>query len=151
MTTPIDHTPPDEQYEYAGFGIRVLANIIDTTLFLVVFFMIAFAISLLTGRPMFNIEQGGYGLYDFSNILSIVITIVMWVKFGATPAKMLLNLKVLDEKTGAKLTWGQAIIRYIGYILAILVLGIGLIWVAFDPKRQGWHDKMAKTVVVKVL
>ncbi|MFW2124742.1 RDD family protein, partial [Acinetobacter ursingii] len=46
---------------------------------------------------------------------------------------------------------GQGIIRYIGYIPATLVLFIGLIWVAFDSKKQGWHDKMAKTVVVREL
>ncbi len=45
----------------------------------------------------------------------------------------------------------QSIIRYIGYIPSILVFCIGLFWVAFDPKKQGWHDKMAKTVVVREL
>ena len=61
------------------------------------------------------------------------------------------SLKVLDERTGENVTVGQGIIRYIGYFPAILVLFIGLIWVAFDPKKQGWHDKMAKTVVVREL
>ncbi|MCF4372590.1 RDD family protein, partial [Acinetobacter baumannii] len=57
----------------------------------------------------------------------------------------------LNEKTGNKLTFIQSLIRYIGYIPSILVFCIGLIWVAFDAKKQGWHDKMAKTVVVREL
>jgi len=55
------------------------------------------------------------------------------------------------KKTGNKLTVMQSIIRYIGYIPSILVFGIGLFWVAFDAKKQGWHDKMAKSVVVREL
>jgi uncharacterized RDD family membrane protein YckC len=79
------------------------------------------------------------------------IFVFCWVKFAGTPGKRLLRLKVLDERTGENITVGQGIIRYIGYFPAILVLFIGLIWVAFDSKKQGWHDKMAKTVVVREL
>ena len=59
--------------------------------------------------------------------------------------------KILEqqEPTGAGLTWGQSVGRYLGYFLATLPLGLGLIWVAFDKKKQGWHDKLAHTVVVK--
>jgi uncharacterized RDD family membrane protein YckC len=71
--------------------------------------------------------------------------------FAGTPGKRLMRLKVLDGKTGNKLTVMQSIIRYIGYIPSILVFGIGLFWVAFDAKKQGWHDKMAKSVVVREL
>lgn len=68
---------------------------------------------------------------------------------GATPGKMLLGLKVLDAKTGNLLTIGQALLRYAGYILSSLIFCLGYIWVGFDKKKQGWHDKMAKTVVVR--
>ena len=84
-------------------------------------------------------------------ILFAVFFVFCWVKFAGTPGKRLLRLKVLDERTGENITVGQGIIRYIGYFPAILVLFIGLIWVAFDSKKQGWHDKMAKTVVVREL
>lgn len=62
---------------------------------------------------------------------------------------MLLGLKVLDAKTGNLLTLGQALLRYVGYILSSLIFCLGYIWVGFDKKKQGWHDKMAKTVVVR--
>ncbi|MEL1747592.1 RDD family protein, partial [Acinetobacter baumannii] len=78
-------------------------------------------------------------------------SILCWLYFAGTPGKRLMRLKVLDEKTGNKLTVMQSIIRYIGYIPSILVFGIGLFWVAFDAKKQGWHDKMAKSVVVREL
>lgn len=72
-----------------------------------------------------------------------------WVKFAGTPGKRLLKLKVLDEATGNQLTLGQAILRYIGYIPSAIVFGLGYLWVIWDGKKQGWHDKIAKTVVVK--
>ncbi len=78
------------------------------------------------------------------------ILFLCWIYFGDT-RKTSNAFKVLDEKTGNKLTFIQSLIRYIGYIPSILVFCIGLIWVAFDAKKQGWHDKMAKTVVVREL
>ena len=77
--------------------------------------------------------------------------IVCWVKFAGTPGKRLLRLKVLDEKSGENLTVGQAILRYIGYFPSTLVFFLGFIWIAFDSKKQGWHDKIAKSVVVREL
>lgn len=84
-------------------------------------------------------------------IFPFFYTILFWLYLGGTPGKRLMRLKVLDEKTGNKLTLGQSIIRYIGYIPSTLVLLLGFIWIAFDAKKQGWHDKMAKSVVVREL
>jgi uncharacterized RDD family membrane protein YckC len=87
----------------------------------------------------------------FMQIITAVFYIFCWVKFAGTPGKRLLRLKILDEITGENITAGQGIIRYIGSIISALVLLIGIIWVAFDAKKQGWHDKMARTVVVREL
>ena len=51
--------------------------------------------------------------------------------------------------TGAELTLVDAFIRYVGFILSCIVIFIGVIWVAFDANKQGWHDKIAGTYVVK--
>ncbi|NJN80896.1 MAG: RDD family protein [Caldilineaceae bacterium] len=47
-------------------------------------------------------------------------------------------------------TWGEAIVRYFGYLLSGAALSLGFIWISLDSKRQGWHDKMANTYVVSV-
>jgi uncharacterized RDD family membrane protein YckC len=62
---------------------------------------------------------------------------------------MLLSLRVVDAKTGNNLTVGQSIARYAGYIIAGIPFCLGYIWAAFDSKKQGWHDKIAGTVVVR--
>jgi uncharacterized RDD family membrane protein YckC len=45
----------------------------------------------------------------------------------------------------------QGLLRYVGLIISFLVIFIGVIWVAFDPNKQGWHDKIAGTYVVKTV
>jgi uncharacterized RDD family membrane protein YckC len=62
---------------------------------------------------------------------------------------MLLSLRVVDAKTGGSLSVGQSIARYLGYFVSVIPFCLGLIWVAFDSKKQGWHDKIAGTVVVR--
>lgn len=134
------------KYEYAGFWIRLGASIIDNII------MVALVpIGMLMGwNSMYSSEMTSTADWLWQ-ILMAAFCVFCWVKFAGTPGKRLLRLKVLDERTGENVTVGQGVIRYIGYFPAILVLFIGLIWVAFDPKKQGWHDKMAKTVVVREL
>lgn len=144
--TPTDSD--DVEYEYAGFWLRVLASVMDSLLLGLVGLPIMFGLSMV-------------GLYDFDaswntfdtiwQAITIVFVIFMWVKYAGTPCKRLLKLKVLDADTGEPLTVGRAILRYIGYIPSALVLCLGFIWVGFDKKKQGWHDKMANSVVVKEL
>jgi uncharacterized RDD family membrane protein YckC len=62
---------------------------------------------------------------------------------------MVVSAKIVDAKTGGKPTTQQLVVRYLGYFVSTIPLGLGLLWVAFDPRKQGWHDKMAGTVVVR--
>ena len=82
-------------------------------------------------------------------LLPFAGVVLFWLKRQATPGKMVVAARVVDAETGKTLTVGQAVGRYLGYIVATLPFGLGLLWVAFDRKKQGWHDKMAGTVVVR--
>mgnify|MGYP001176811683 CR=1 FL=1 len=68
---------------------------------------------------------------------------------GRTPGKMILGLKVIGED-GTPLTFGAAFLRSVGYLISSVVLNLGFLWVAFDKKKQGWHDKIAGTTIVRV-
>jgi uncharacterized RDD family membrane protein YckC len=70
------------------------------------------------------------------------------VKFLGTPGKLLLNCHVVDATTGASLRAGQAVLRYFAYIISTLPLCLGFLWIAWDKRKQGFHDKIAKSVVV---
>ena len=79
----------------------------------------------------------------------MVAGIWFWVKMQGTPGKLLLSVRVVDAKTGRNLSVGQSFARYLGYFVSAIPLGLGLLWVGFDSKKQGWHDKIAGTVVVR--
>ena len=61
----------------------------------------------------------------------------------------LLGLQVVRDVDGGRITWGKALLRYAGIVISTVVLFIGLIWVAFDSRKRGWHDLMAGTVVIR--
>lgn len=142
------------KYEYAGFWVRVGATIIDGLILYLAIIPTAWIFyggdfDLIFATGLSNQPQNIIFDLVMNYVFPFIYTVVFWRIFAATPGKILMRLKVLDEKTGHKLTWGQCIIRYLAYIPAALVFMLGLLWVAFDAKKQGWHDKLAKTVVVR--
>jgi uncharacterized RDD family membrane protein YckC len=89
------------------------------------------------------------GLADvvISDILPAVMIVALCVRFSRTPGKKVISAIIVDSSTGEKPTPRQFIIRYLGSIISSYLL-LGVIWVAFDRRKQSWHDKMAGTVVV---
>ena len=139
-----------ENVEYAGFWIRLGAYIIDSILMALIIYPLLYAIYGLAGADYSSaFNSNGFIPMLLIWVLPIVTVIWFWVKKQATPGKMLFSLRVLDAKTGNSSTIGQSVARYLGYMIAGIPLGLGYIWVAFDSKKQGWHDKIAGTVVVR--
>ena len=62
---------------------------------------------------------------------------------------MVFKLSIVDAKTGQKASNRQLIGRYLAYCISIIPLGLGLIWVGIDQRKQGWHDKLSGTLVIK--
>lgn len=139
-------TEPD--LEYVGFWPRVGAAIIDTILLLSITSPVLTAIY---GWAYWSDERLIRGPADFlvSWVLPAVAVVAFWVMRQATPGKMAISARVVDAETGQALTTGQAIGRYLGYFVAMLPLFAGIVWVAFDARKQGWHDKLAGTVVIR--
>ena len=138
------------QYEYAGFWIRLVAAIIDSILFGVIMIPIILLFAPDDYYSMMNARS--YSSFDvIMQVFFAAIYIACWIKFAGTPGKRLLNLKILDAETGKNIDAVQGVLRYVGYFVSTIVIFLGFIWIVFDPKKQGWHDKMAKTVVVREL
>jgi uncharacterized RDD family membrane protein YckC len=140
----------DNDFEYVGFWPRVGASIIDTIIILLITSPLLVAIygwSYFTdeGKPLI----AGPADFLISWVLPAVAVILFWLYRQATPGKMAISARVVDARTGGTLSVGQSIGRYLAYFVAILPLFLGIIWVAFDPRKQGWHDKLAGTVVVR--
>ncbi len=136
-----------------GFGRRLIAIAIDA---LIVFFFSA----ILTGVfSLLSVIVVSYRPYDepvlFTTLFSIcgvLVSLIYFVRFwvkseGQTMGKGMMGIQVIS-KDGTELTWGKGLLRYVGYIISGLAFSIGFMWVAFDRKRQGWHDKIAGTYVI---
>lgn len=125
---------------YAGFWRRVGAAFIDSFLFSILFGAV-FGSSFINA-PIFTLE----GI--IRAVITLLITVGLWVNFLGTPGKLLLGCQVVDADTYEVMTIRQATIRFISYLASMLPLMMGFIWVARDPRKQGFHDKIANTVVL---
>lgn len=136
------------ELEYVGFWARVGACLIDTILLGIIIWPI---LTAFYGDSYWSGEEFVKGPMDFllSWILPMVAVIVFWVAKQATPGKMAISAKIVDAKTGEAPSTGQFIGRYLAYFLSGLPLCLGVFWVGFDGRKQGWHDKLAGTVVVR--
>ena len=141
---------PQGNMNYAGFWIRFAATMIDTVLVMAVTFPLLWWIY---GSRYFDGSMGGLfaGPADFliSWVLPSLAVILFWRHRQATPGKMLLSLRVVDADSGGPLSLGQGVGRYFAYFVSTIPLGLGFFWVAFDKRKQGWHDKLAHTVVIR--
>lgn len=136
------------EQEYAGFWIRTGAAIIDIILMLIIILPVLTAIY---GKDYWVSESFIQGYWDvfFNYLLPAIVVILFWGYKSATPGKMITKLSIVDAKTGGKPSTGQFIGRYLGYFVSITPLFLGIIWIGIDKRKQGWHDKLAGTVVVR--
>lgn len=134
--------------QYAGFWIRVGATLIDTVL---VMLIIVPLLTMTYGVDYWAFGSGGSGLVDIlvNYVLPACAIVLFWIYRSATPGKMALRLTIVDADSGGKPSVRQLLIRYVGYYISTFPLLLGLIWVGFDRRKQGWHDKLANTVVIK--
>ena len=134
-------------YEYSGFWIRLGASLIDIIILIAITFPM---LHMIYGETLYYSEDFILGGADFiiSYVMPFVATILFWMYKSATPGKMVVKAIIVDAKTGNAPTIKQSIIRYFGYIVSMIPLCLGFIWVCWDSKKQGWHDKMAGTVVI---
>jgi len=107
------------------------------------------AINLIVGAVLNPSTTGRTGI---QTLLGIIYFSYFWSSNspwpGQTVGDKLLSLRVI-RTDGSDLSIVQAFIRYVGLFISFIVIFIGVIWVAFDPNKQGWHDKIAGTYVVK--
>lgn len=138
----------ENQLEYAGFWLRTAASIIDTILIMIITYPI---LVFIYGWAYLDSDKVIAGPADFllTVVFPAIAVIWFWSARQATPGKMAISARIVDAKTGGKPSTGQLIGRYFGYLVSIFPFFLGILWVAFDRKKQGWHDKLAGTVVIR--
>lgn len=134
-----------------GFGPRLLSTLIDGSMVAFLGFVLALVVSFIA-IFIFKTDWQNTSRLEIWVMVSVALFSIFyyvgsWTGGGQTLGKTIVGLKV-TASDGSHLTTGKALLRYFGYIINAIPLSIGFLWAAFDPKRQGWHDKIAGTVVV---
>lgn len=136
------------ELEYVGFWLRFWAFIIDSILAAVILV------------PILRIYRGDAGWLDIYAdtgpidvfvqwVLPALAVLIFWVTRQATPGKMAIGATIVDAESGQRPTTAQYLGRYLAYYVSTIPLFLGFLWIAIDPRKQGWHDKLAGTVVVR--
>ena len=138
-----DTTVGGAAYELAGIFARLAAAVIDGFLLLVAL-AIVMALLLSAGDSM------PLQVYQFvSFALPVGYYWYFWTRrAGQTPGKFALGIRVI-KADGTPISDTDAVIRAIGYQVSGLLCGLGFIWAIFDKRNQTWHDKLARTYVVR--
>jgi len=155
MESPMEHSP------YAGFWSRAAARVIDLLIIIAVFNLIYLADRLGADAGLWSgmgLDEGNAAGERFSMIN--VFRMLFYLSFpvfyyvylhgtcGQTFGKMAMKIKVVNED-GTPLDYRKAFLRWLGYFLCDLTFYIGYVWAAFDHRKQGLHDKVCKTLVVR--
>jgi uncharacterized RDD family membrane protein YckC len=156
--------PSSGQYTYAGFWIRLVARLLDSLIvglpLAALFGLIAVAAGVFASSSS-NSNQGTQnaagavfgGVFVLFYLVALVIGIGYWVYFwgtsGQTFGMRALRLRVVDATTGGPIGIPRALVRWLMTIVNSWACYLGWIWVAFDARKQGWHDKVANSVVLQ--
>ena len=90
-----------------------------------------------------------FGIEYFAQTAVLLIVIaICWRLWDATPGKMLCKIEVVDADTELPMSDKQILLRCFGYIVACAPLFLGILWIGLDKRKQGWHDKIANSVVI---
>jgi len=166
----------DARYEYAGFQQRMAASLLDLLGFIFLLLMIMEPFQTVGDQQLLMqrtlaMRQEAQTIESFSDAWNstlirerlyetltrdfiqisayYAIILACWVRFHTTPGKLLLGVKVVDAQTGETPTNPQWVRRIIGYFIETLPIFLGFITILFSRKKQGFHDKLAGTVVLK--
>jgi uncharacterized RDD family membrane protein YckC len=134
--------------QYVGFWMRLLAFFIDSLILTVIIVLILIAIF---GRNYLQLSIQGKTLWAdilFQFVLPAVAAILFWRYRGATPGKMLISARIVDANAYGPPSTGKLIGRYFAYLVSMIPAFVGFLWIAFDKRKQGFHDKLAGTVVI---
>ena len=137
----------------AGFWMRLVATIIDAFIVFVLQFLLG-SLLALAGIAAAGQQSSAGSIAVLVQLFGFALSVAYYVIFtgycGQTPGKMALRIKVI-RRDGSSLSYGRAAFREIpAKFISGIIFGIGYLMVAFDEQKQGLHDRMADTYVIKL-
>lgn len=145
-------------HKYASLEMRIVAAILDAIV------LASFFLLFIAGGFMLLLSTSDFGKGDppnwaFVSFLAIVLGtypvfsalyfIVLWTWRGQTVGQMAMHIAVV-ARDGYRIGWGSSVLRYIGFVLSIVLLFIGFLIALWDGEKRGLHDRIARTVVIEI-
>ena len=139
--------------EYAGFWRRSVATSVDAAWLVTLVLVLLHFFDPLTSQQLYELLDGeglsvNWKSIIINDILPAILVIGLWYHYAATPGKWLVDCEIVDASTGKPPSLMQLIVRYLAYFVSAVPLGLGFFWILWDKRKQGWHDKIARTVVI---
>ena len=164
------------EVKYAGFWKRLIAYLVDYSIITIISFVLTISLfgsggmskdfeyiidinqsetfeelKEITDEYQVTREEGSST--GIATVFSIVLILIYQALFlvnydGATPGRRLLGIKVI-KNDNTPITYPVVIVRFLSSILSSFVLFLGYLSIAFDKKKRGWHDRIAKTLVIQ--
>jgi uncharacterized RDD family membrane protein YckC len=123
----------------ADFWYRLGGFVVDGVVLWVVGYVISVAISIFVLGWLFSVAFGvAYHVFFIAS------------PSGQTPGMRLFKVRAISALTGNQVDYGNAFVRYVVSLISGLACFVGYLWMLWDPERQTWHDKVARTYVVPV-
>jgi uncharacterized RDD family membrane protein YckC len=131
----------------AGIVVRGLAWLVDIA---ILGFLVVPTYIFIMSMRLIDHHQFALSRWDWLLWLGLpsAVTLLTWWAWQATPGKRLLGVRIVDSASGGRASVVQLLTRYLSYLISALPLGLGFLWIAIDPQRRAWHDKLAGTSVV---
>jgi uncharacterized RDD family membrane protein YckC len=146
--------PAPGTFVYAGFWIRAGAKMIDFVILWIAEMAFLFALMPIFGISFFSPARGTAPnlafllIYPFLIGFSFAYSVYFVGKYGATPGKMALGLKIVSS-SGQPVGYGKAFARMLGEMLSGLICYMGYIMVAFNDEKKALHDQICDTRVIR--
>lgn len=157
---PSESAGPAPGVEYAGYGARLLAYVLDGLIVGAVFLVLFGVLGVLVagtagavGADGPTVAPASVGAFVLFMLAAVVVGLAyfpfFWARGGQTPGMRPFGIRVVRDRDGGRVSAGQAILRLIGLYIAAIPLYLGYVWVFVDGRRRGWHDLIGGTVVIR--
>jgi uncharacterized RDD family membrane protein YckC len=132
---------PPPGFEFGGFWRRAVAGLLDAIILYGVLLAAAVAQTALPPPVLVVSNLVWLGV-------SVAYLPVQWAIAGRTLGMRILGLSIVLQRDGGPIGWGTSLLRFWGWIISVLAIGLGFLWIAFDARKRGWHDLIAETIVI---
>lgn len=146
MQNDLEYRLFKEELRLAPISKRAFAFVIDKIL--LSFIVLAAMGDKFTGKDFEGVIIALNQTLVFTTAVEIAYQTIFTTLYGATVGKMLLKIKVADVQMIDNPTFGASLLRASVKFLGEALFYLGFVWAIFDPFRQAWHDKFAKTMVI---